>query len=503
MHFQPCSHPGVRRLSGLDAIFLSLEMPIQPMQILALALLRPGEGGALTLERLHQHLATRLDQIPPLRWRVIPVPLGLAHPVVADDPRVDLGQHLRYAVLPEPGGPAELDAACAELVSRPLDRDRPLWRVTLIDGLADGRQALAWEVHHALMDGVAIRTTLARIFPGDEPAAVARSRHLGREPGRARLITGALAHNARIMIRLPDLISRTMRAAAEVRRRREGSAVTAPQAGLDAPQSVLNEGFTPSRRIGRASLPLETVLAVSRAAGATVNDVALATVGGALRGYLQKRAALPDRPLVAFVPVSTEPPGTGTRTAGNRFAHLSTSLATDVADPGERLRRISAVTTEAKALLDLSGRHLVADWLEGIPPMLMSLMVRRNRRSGSRHSGMRRSRPQENVVVSNVRGPATAWQLGSTVVEEVYLTPPGNDAGVNFTFWDYADHLMFGILSTTDSVENPAELAERLSSALEELAVAVEGSRVHAQPSCVSCSNSSKVTSSPSRNVIQ
>ena len=499
MHFQPCSHPGVRRLSGLDAIFLSLEMPIQPMQILALALLRPGEGGALTLEQLHQHLATRLDQIPPLRWRVIPVPLGLAHPVVADDPRVDLGRHLRHAVLPEPGGPAELDAACAELVSRRLDRDRPLWQITLIDGLADGRQALAWEVHHALMDGVAIRTTLARIFPGDEPAVVAPSRHLGREPGRARLIMEALAHNARIMIRLPDLISRTMRAAGEVHRRRKGSAVTVPQAGLDAPRSVLNEGFTPSRRIARASLPLETVLAVGRAAGATVNDVVLATVGGALRGYLQERAALPDRPLVAFVPVSTEPPGTGTRTAGNRFAHLSTSLATDVDDPGERLRRISAVTTEAKALLDLSGRHLVADWLEGIPPMLMNLIVRRSRRSG-----IRCSRPQENVVVSNVRGPAAAWQLGSTVVEEVYLTPPGNGAGVNFAFWDYADRLMFGILSTTDSVENPTDLAERLSSALEELVVAVEGSHcVHAQPSCVSCANSSKVTSSPSWSVIQ
>ncbi|MGH3670420.1 MAG: wax ester/triacylglycerol synthase family O-acyltransferase [Pseudonocardiaceae bacterium] len=472
MHFQPSSHPGVRRLSGLDAIFLNLEMPTQPMQNLALALLRPGDGSPLSLDQLHEHLLTRLDQIPPLRWRVIPVPFGLAHPVVADDPRVDLGQHLSYQVLPDPGGPAELDAACARLLSRCLDRDRPLWRITLIDGLADGRQALALEVHHALMDGVAIRATLARIFPGDEPAAVAPSRQLGREPGRSRLFMGALAHNARIMVRLPDLISRTLRASAAVRRRREGSAVMVPQAGVDTPRSAINEGSSSTRRVTRTSLPLGTALAVSKAAGVTVNDVALATVGGALRGYLQERGALPDRPLVAFVPVGTEPPGIGTRTAGNRFAHLSTSLATDVADPRERLRRISAVTTEAKALLDLSDRRLVADWLEGIPPMLMNPIVRR--------SSTQRSRPQENVVVSNLRGPAAVWQLRSTVVEEVYLTPPGNAAGVNFAFWDYADRLMFGILSTTDSVDDLTELAERLSSSLEELVVAVDGlHRVH------------------------
>src|SRR5918912_2056228 len=165
------SDPTVRRLSGLDAGFLSLETSEQPMQITVLGLLCARTGGSLTLEDLHRHLAARLDQLPALRWRVVPVPLGVAHPVVVEDTRFDLREHLCHAVLPEPGGPEELNAVCAQLVSQCLDRSRPLWRATLIDGLAGGRQALMLEIHHALMDGIAVRTTLARIFSEEQPAA--------------------------------------------------------------------------------------------------------------------------------------------------------------------------------------------------------------------------------------------------------------------------------------------------------------------------------------------
>ena len=404
----PSSDPPLRRLSGLDAGFLSLEMSVQPMQNIALGLLRAGIGG----------------------------PLARA------------------------------------------DRSRPLWRLTLIDGLADGRQAIVLEIHHALMDGFATRTTLARIFSGEQPESSPSSWDPGKVPGRVRLVTGALANDACVLARLPKLAGRTTRATLAVRQRRAGVAVKAPKARVDPPPSVINEGFTAQRRFTRASLPLEKVLAVKDVAGVSVNDVALAVVGGALRGYLRARGALPDRPLVASVPVGMDEPGATPRATGNRFSRLTTSLATDVADSWERLHRISAVTAEAKVCLDLAGRELLADWLEYLPPMVLGPLVRRGQAMRQR-PGRRPVGPDANVVVSNLRGPSIEWQLGSTVVEEMYLAgPPNSEVGVNFALWDYAGRLLFGILSFADLMEDPRELAARLSGSLDELVAAAECRRV-------------------------
>jgi hypothetical protein len=213
---------------------------------------------------------------------------------------------------------------------------------------------------------------------------------------------------------------------------------------------------------------LEDVLAVKNLAGVTVNDVALALVGGALRNFLLARGMLPDRSLVASIPVGMPESGSPPRTEGNRVTFLHTSLATDVADPWQRLQRISAVTTEAKRCLDLTGRDLLADWLTSIPPILAASLARRSD-PASRSLGKAAARLDANVVVSNLRGPPVPWQLGPTVVEEMYMAPPCGGVSISFFLWDYADSLMFGILSSAGSVQNPGELAAQLSSCLQEL----------------------------------
>ncbi len=466
----------MRRLSGLDALFLNLEMPEQPMQIITLGLLRARTGGPLTLEDLHRHLTARLDQLPLLRCRVVGVPLGLANPVLVDDPQFDLLQHLHHAILPRPGGQAELDVACAQLVSQCLDRGRPLWRITLIDGLIDGRQAVVLEVHHALMDGLATRNTLARIFSEEAPGSPAPWQP-GPMPRRARLVAGALAPNAQALARLPGLVGRTRRATVVVHQRLAEAEVKVPRAGVDVPPSAINSGFTSQRRFAQASLSLVDVLAVKDVASVTVNDVALALVSGALRRFLQARGMLPDRPLVASVPVGMAESGSAPRVEGNRVTFLRTSLATEVTDPWERLQQISAVTTEAKKCLDLQGRELLADWFASIPPILAAPLARRSE-AARRRPGKRPAKLDANVVVSNVRGPLVPWQFGSTVVEEMYMAPPGSGAGVNFLLWDYADRLLFGILSFSESIDDPRELAIYLVRSLEELVAAAEFRRV-------------------------
>ena len=134
----------MRRLSGMDAGFLNLESPLQPMHTMALAILQPARGAGgmpipVRMDDLRRHMASRLDELPQFRARLQWVPLGLNHPVLIEDPEFDLDRHLGQATLPAPGGPDELDRFYASLAERPLDRRHPLWRLTVVDGLDGGQ----------------------------------------------------------------------------------------------------------------------------------------------------------------------------------------------------------------------------------------------------------------------------------------------------------------------------------------------------------------------------
>jgi diacylglycerol O-acyltransferase / wax synthase len=161
-------------MGGEDAGFLELERPGQPMTSMYLVVL--GHGGdrptgerpaPITIGSLRRRLIERLDVLPALRWRLVQVPLRLHHPVLVDDPAFNLDAHMSRAELTAPGGPEELDALCGTLCAAPLDRSRPLWHLTLVDGLAANRQAIVWRFHHSLLDGAASLTTLARFFGSD------------------------------------------------------------------------------------------------------------------------------------------------------------------------------------------------------------------------------------------------------------------------------------------------------------------------------------------------
>jgi WS/DGAT/MGAT family acyltransferase len=467
----------MRRLNGQDDGFLLLELPEQPMQTMVLAIVRPGSPGPVRVEDVVRHMAARLHELPAFRWRVVPVPLGLSHPLFVEDPGFDVARHVRHAVLPEPGGDADLDGLCARLTEQRLDRSRPLWQMTLVDGLAGDRQAIVLEIHHALMDGFATLATLARIFsvPSEDVESNAGDGWCpDRVPGGVRLVAGALGYQARVLAGLPRLVGKTRRGAAAVKQRRSQAAVKAPEPGVDTPLSAINQGFTADRRYARTWLPLEDVKRVKEAAGVTVNDVVLGVAAGALRSYLEARDELPDRPLVASVPVGMEGRGAPARAAGNRFSRLATSLATDVADPWTRLRTIAAVTREAKECLDLGGRELLPEWLEHLPPLLGDPAVRRMW-AARRNPGKAPAKLDANVVISNIRGPSEPWQFGSAVVEEMYITgPPNGGVGVTIVAWDYAGRLLLGLLSFADSVEDPGELAAGLRHSLAELVKAAE-----------------------------
>lgn len=463
----------VQRLNGVDAGFLHMEQPEQPMNSMMLGVLEP--GAPLTLDDVRRHLARRLDELPSFRWRIVEVPWGLHHPVAVRDPDFELDAHVAHRTLSGPdGGPAgddELDAAFAALAEEHLDRSRPLWQVTLLDGLADGRQAIVLKYHHCLADGVGAVFNMSRVFSDQEFAppgtrADAEPWSAERLPGRARLVRDALLEHLRALGPLLLLLLATLRGVLALRRRTRAATVEVPAFSGAAPWTPLNDAFTVRRSYLRARLSLDAVKRIREASGATLNDVVLAVVAGALRRYLDERGGAPDRPLLTTVPVSSERSDALIRQHGNQFWSFTTTLATDVADPWERLTAISACAREARQRLEVLGTGLMPAWLDVAPPIVAAPAVR---------GVLDRLRDatedvDANVLVSNIRGPARPWSLhGRTVVEVFVDGPPSNGVGCNVVVWSYGDRLLLGILAFADALTDPAALGRAIEESCAEL----------------------------------
>jgi len=461
----------VERLSGLDASFLYNETPTLHMHTLKYAVLDVSTlADGYCFERFTEELAARLHLLPPFRRRVQPVPFGLHHPVWIEDETFDLTYHVRRIGVPPPGGRAEMDGVIAEIASWPLDRSRPLWEIWVLEGLEGGRVGFLAKIHHSLADGVAAAALLANVMdatpdaaPPAPPPVIWRGEPV---PSRTRLVLDALRDLAIDIAHLPALARRTLpRVRAALRARRTATAVP-PRPILDTPNTPFNGALTAQRSFATATLPLAAVKTVKDAFAVTVNDVVLAVVAGALRSWLLARGALPDRALVAGVPVAADDGSGATRLGGNKVSNLFTSLRTDIEDPVERLRAIHEVTGTAKHLHSLLGAELLADWIEYTPPKPYAWFMRQY----GRFRLAERHRPPINLVVSNVPGPRAPLFVAGARLEGIYSVGPVLEGiGLNVTVWSYGDDLDVGVIACREHVADPHEITGAMAAALDDL----------------------------------
>ncbi|MCX7619563.1 MAG: wax ester/triacylglycerol synthase family O-acyltransferase [Acidimicrobiales bacterium] len=464
----------MERLSGLDAGFLYMETPTLLMHTLKLAVLETAPGQSdLPLAWFRQQIADRLHLLPPFRRRVVEVPLGLNHPVWVEDPDFDIDYHVRRVKLPVVGDRGQLDEVVADIAGRPLDRRRPLWELYLIDGFEGSKLAVLVKIHHAVVDGMAAAALLANVM-STTPEELGESVPAGPPrwypeelPTRRRLVVEALRDQARLIGKLPALVWRTLHNLADVVRHRRTMSVTPPRPVLDTPRTSFNRALTPRRSFATATFSLEEVRKIRRAFGVTVNDVVLAVVGGALRRYLIDRGELPDRSLVAGVPVSTDRPDEIRRLGGNRVSNLFTTLATDEPDPVRRLQIIHEVTAEARVLHNLLGVEMMHDWVQYTPPKPYSFAVR----LWSRLRIADQFPPPINVVVSNVPGPREPLFVGGARLLSIYSVGPVLEGiGLNITVWSYLDQLNVGVLACRDAVADSHAITRAIGEAIAELA---------------------------------
>ena len=453
----------MEQMVGLDAKFLYSETPTAHMHTLKVAVFDvSGVPGGVRYEDVVGLLGRRLDRLPPFRRRAVAVPLALGHPVWVEDPDFDIRRHVPRRHVAAPGGRRELAALVADVAGSPLARDRPLWEVVVVEGLEAGRLAVVAKVHHAVADGAMAVALLQQALTAS-PAASGGEWSPEPVPGARELLRLALhEHRARAK-RLGWLVRRSVGGLREAETRRRRAPVT-PPLPFDAPRTPFNVSLVPQRTFAMVSVALGDLKAVRRAAGATLNDVFLAVCSGAIRSFLLHEGALPERPLVASVPVSTGAKATGG--GGNHVDNLYVSIATDVDDPLGRLRHIRDVAAGAKAVRAALGNDLLEERAEVVPPQLYTLAIR----SWTRTHLANRVRPPVNVVLSNVAGPTERMAVGGAVLEALYSVGPILEGiGCNVTAWSYAGQLHVSVLGCPRSLPDPWLLAERIPPALAEL----------------------------------
>jgi len=460
-------------MSGLDAKFLYSETPTAHMHTIKVAVSDvSGLESGFSFATLSEVLAQLLTRLPPFRRRTVPVPFGLGHPVWVEDPGFDLARHLSRIVLDPPGDDRALAAVVADFASTPLPRDRPLWAIRVVEGLAGHRIAVVVKLHHAVADGSAAVALLRNVVE----AATAEPRPgpltdpwVGEPiPTKAHLVARALREQVTRVRGLPHLVRSSVTSARASERTRRSFVPMPPIPLHHIPRTSFNVSLSPQRTFAMTGLPLGALQDVRRATGTTLNDVYLAVCAGALRRYLAEREELPDRPLVASVPVSTDPDAA--RLTGNRVDNIYVSVATDVADPAERLRTIHDGVVASRAVRSVLGHDLLEQRADVVPPQLYQPTVR----LWSRSHAADHLHPPLNVILSNVAGPRAEIRMGPVGLDALYSVGPILEGiGLNITAWSYQDVLGVSLIGCPRSLPDPWALADQLHVALDELQRAV------------------------------
>ncbi|HXY27377.1 MAG TPA: wax ester/triacylglycerol synthase family O-acyltransferase, partial [Acidimicrobiales bacterium] len=393
----------MQRMTGIDPMFVYSDTPQTPMEIAYACVFDPSTvDDGYSFARVVALLEDRIPTLPPLRRRLMPVPLGLDHPRWVDDPDFDLGDHLYRTALPAPAGEAEWRAKVAEVMGRPLTPGQPPWEMHVVEGMAGGLIGLIAKVHHSVIDGVAGVTMMARLLdltPGGwtvtHPSPPWRPPQL---PSPATLVGDAIPNVLHSPVRL-------WRAAREVGRTtvRLARCVLDERTGpLTVPVGAPTTFETPVRArrvVAFAELAMADVRALKDRFGSTVNDVVLAVCSGALRTHLMAHSRDVESPLVAVIPVSVRSDD-GDDT-GNRLSAMFVPLANDLRTPLERLRAVTAASASSKEHEQAIGYGPVASLVaDAVPPALAKPVIQLGVRSGV----LRKVRAG-NLMVSNVPGP--------------------------------------------------------------------------------------------------
>ena len=459
-----------RRLGPQDMMFLYAETPTTMMHVAGLLPLTPPPGAAP--DYMRRLIAdARSEQV------VAPWNLKLAHPRLpylptqswVVDTEFDLDYHVRRSALASPGDERELGILVSRLHGNSVDLTRPPWELHLIEGLEGGRFAAYIKVHHSLVDGYSAMKFLAQGMSTDPDHTDPRLFFNVAAPTKAGTAAptlnggplGAVRGLAKNLVGAVDSAMSVTRALVntEVRRDNEyrhliGSA--------EAPHSILNGRIGRNRRFATQQYKIARLKELGARHRATINDVAVAVIGGGLRTFLGELGELPDRSLVALLPVNVRPKDD--EGGGNAVGAMLVPIGSDIADPVRRLAAVNTATRLSKAQLRTMSRNAILAYSA-------ALLAPGGIQMASALTGIRPPVPYTfNLCISNVAGPRETLYFNGSRLEATYpVSIPIHGMALNITLQSYADTMNFGFVGCRDTLPHLQRLAVYTGAALDEL----------------------------------
>jgi diacylglycerol O-acyltransferase / wax synthase len=429
--------PNAQSISGMDAAFLYAETPTSPMNVGSVVVIE----GSLEFEDFKKMVHSRIHDVPKLRQRLMYVPLSIDYPYWVDDPDFDIDLHIKHIALPKPGGWRQLRDVASTIFSSPLDQNRPLWSMTFVEGLDSipqvpkGSVAVVAKIHHVAIDGMAGAGLLSLFldFTADKkPIPEPKPYNPEPLPNEIQLMMKSATTFAADPFKFPRLVSEMATATVKAGFLTRVQKQELPTAPFTAPNTPLNGILAPRRRWNTAILSLERIITLKKVMGTTVNDVMLAICAGALRRYLDEKGKLPAKSLVAMVPISVR--DKDDTSTDNQLSAMLIQLATNIADPIERLEAIHENSIRGKTYQNAVGAKTLGKMAEAVPFGVANQAARLY----SRFQVAKLHNPVFNVAITNVPGPSFPLYINGHQVLSIMGTAPIIDGmGLIITILSY------------------------------------------------------------------
>jgi diacylglycerol O-acyltransferase / wax synthase len=462
------------RLTFLDNSFLIMESAHSPMHVAGTAMfeagpLRTPEGG-VDIDKIRDYVLSRLHLIPRYRQRLAYIPIE-NHPVWVDDRHFNIHYHVRHTALPKPGDERQLKRLAARIMSQHLDRQKPLWEMWIVEGLADHVHfAMITKIHHCMVDGMS-SVDLLNVLLKPEPtqAFEPAPRWLPRPaPSRWELVSDAVGRYARLPIEIarsiPEIVQEARDPHSDIRARLTALGETLGTGIRPVSDTPLNQRVGPHRRFDWLAMDLQEVKGVKNRVGGTLNDVVLATVAGALRRFLQRRGVdVAELDFRVMAPVSTRTEQER-GTLGNRVSAWMVPMPLGERDPVRRLDAIRETTEHLKHSHQALGAAVLTQVGEWTPSTLLSLGARLATRA-----------LPFNLVVTNVPGPQqTLYMLGARMLDNYGFIPLTDYLCLGVVLFSYAGKLCWGFTAEWDLLPDLHDFVSDIEASFRELSAVPE-----------------------------
>jgi WS/DGAT/MGAT family acyltransferase len=466
----------ITKLSPADSVFFYMESPTNHQHTMAAIVLDPSTApNGFDVQDLLDLSESLVDEAPGFRLKPVRSAAAMSVPMLAEDPNFNVRNHLHHIAVPAPGTMEQLSELMADIASRPLNHDIPLWENWVVSGLEEGKVAIISKSHHSLSDGVNGAETMAKMFdlepdpPQPREISKATERRKAKAPSALEIMRTAL----QVRRESPSAVNTIGKAVRGFMRRREVDnncehPELLPGNTMTGPKLFFNGQISAFRSVGLGSLDLGEIKTIKKTFDVTVNDTVLAIVAIAVRRYLELHDDLPEEALSCMVPISLSlnqvGDGNETEGAANQVETMPVKYPVQIEDPVELLKTVHVNAAAAKERFTETYDNLMLSVVDTLPPSLAAPAL------GFVTGEFSARFPPCNLGVSNIPGPPfDLYMKGAKVVGNYPMGPIPNGVGLGITLMSHVDQLHFTVQGCREKTPDIQCLARFMEEALEEL----------------------------------